>query len=66
MNGFVFLGFKNLSVECHQIYVDYDMALTAVFRQSAPTPFVCLELALQEFNVVGCESLDNGIQIFRR
>ena len=26
MNGFVFLGFKNLSVECHQIYVDYDMA----------------------------------------
>ena len=53
MNGFVFLGFKNLSVECHQIYVDYDLALTAVFRQSAPTPLVCLELALQELNVVG-------------
>ena len=66
MNGFVFLGFKNFPVECHQIYVDDDMALAAVFRQSAPAPFVCLEFALQEFDVVGGEPLDNGIQIFRR
>ena len=59
MNGFVFFCFKNLPVECHQVYVDDDMALAAVFRQSAPAPFVSLELALQKLNVVGREAFED-------